>query len=256
MFSFTTTGSITPLNYIQITGYGGTEGQLTPQAVWAQMPEGFDRLDEKTNLVMRVDGETPLLNVLRDGDDVWIMFQNRKPSRVIAAGGEIDKKGKRIKPNLINLQREQFEVDQARAWLKRTCRDDQEVLQLRIAKIFREMQEVQGRSIRDIFIAFDDDGGGTIDHEELRDGFDALGIDLDDNQFKRMLSVWDESGDGEIDFTEFTNHMYRIIEPMNLTGDEVEVRLSRVLEGIDRTYNQNVPTVKITVDVVIIVVGG
>ena len=205
-------------NYIQITGYGGTEGQLTPQAVWAQMPEGFDRLDEKTNLVMRVDGETPLRNVLRDGDDVWIMFQNRKPSRVIAAGGEIDKKGKRIKPNLINLQREQFEVDQARAWLKRTCRDDQEVLQLRIAKIFREMQEVQGRSIRDIFIAFDDDGGGTIDHEELRDGFDALGIDLDDNQFKRMLSVWDESGDGEIDFEEFAEMFERTQLMLDVDG--------------------------------------
>jgi Ca2+-binding EF-hand superfamily protein len=131
-------------------GYGGTEGQLTPQGVWGQLPEGFDRLDESTNLMMKVDGETPLRKMLRDGDDVWITFQNRTPSRVIAAGGIIDPKtGNRIKPNLKMLQREQFEIDQARSWLKRTCRDDQEIIQLRIAKIFREMQRSKGQSIRE-----------------------------------------------------------------------------------------------------------
>jgi len=142
--------------------YGGTEGQLTPQAVWAQMPEGFDRLDEMQNLVLEVNGETPLRKMLRDGDDVWIMFQNRTPSRVITAGGKFDEKGKRVKPNLRTLQREQYDVDSARAWLKRTCRADQEKIQLRIAAKFRSMQEENGNSIRDIFVAFDEDGGGEI----------------------------------------------------------------------------------------------
>jgi hypothetical protein len=126
------------------------------------MPEGFDRLDEMQNLVLEVNGETPLRKMLRDGDDVWIMFQNRTPSRVITAGGKFDEKGKRVKPNLRTLQREQYDVDSARAWLKRTCRADQEKIQLRIAAKFRSMQEENGNSIRDIFVAFDEDGGGEI----------------------------------------------------------------------------------------------
>jgi hypothetical protein len=144
------------------SAYGGTEGQLTPQAAWAQMPEGFDRLDEIQNLVLEVDGETPLRSMVRDGDDVWIMFQNRTPSRVITAGGKLDERGKRVKPNLRTLQREQYNIDQARAWLKRTCRADQEKIQLRIAAKFRRMQQDGGRSIRDIFVAFDEDGGGVF----------------------------------------------------------------------------------------------
>ena len=223
------------------SGRGGTEGALTPQGVFVQMPEGFDRLDESTNLVMTVDGETPLRKVVRSGDDVWVFFQNRKPNRVIIAGGEGDardkvaekrRRGKRriagsdgevdedrehdgdgggragsagastaaklkaLQASLGNLQRDQWKINEARAWLKRTCRDEQEKIQLRIAEKFRMLQRERGQTIEDIFIAFDEDGGGTIDHEELRDGFDALGVELNDAQFKRMLSVWDESVSG------------------------------------------------------------
>ena len=215
------------------SGRGGTEGALTPQGVYVQMPEGFDRLDEAKNLVMTVDGDTPLRKVVRSGDDVWVFFQNRKPNRVIIAGGpEPESRGhltevsdddagagkqngniseehstkeklKALHKSLGELQREQWKINEARSWLKRTCRDEQEKIQLRIAQKFRMLQRERGQSIEDIFIAFDEDGGGTIDHEELRDGFDALGVELNDAQFKRMLSVWDESGDGEIDFEEF-----------------------------------------------------
>jgi hypothetical protein len=223
------------------SGRGGTEGALTPQGVYVQMPEGFDRLDESTNLVMTVDGETPLRKVVRSGDDVWVFFQNRKPNRVIIAGGEGDARDKlaakkkrqrtrkagsggeeeeeeeeergggnddgragaaanstaaklkALQASLGHLRRDQWKINEARAWLKRTCRDEQEKIQLRIAEKFRMLQRERGQTIKDIFIAFDEDGGGTIDHEELRDGFDALGVELNDAQFKRMLSVWDES---------------------------------------------------------------
>ena len=70
----------------------------------------------------------------------------------------------------------------------------------------------------DIFVAFDEDGGGTIDHEELRDGFDALGVELNNDQFKRMLSVWDESGDGEIDFDEFAEMFERTQLMLDVDG--------------------------------------
>ena len=44
-------------------------------------------------------------------------------------------------------------------------------IQKRIAEKFRVQVESKVHGA-DIFVAFDEDGGGTIDHEELRDGFD------------------------------------------------------------------------------------
>ena len=64
------------------------------------------------------------------------------------------------------------------------------------SKALLKQIEEQDKTIRDIFIAFDEDGGGTIDHEELRDGFDALGVELNDNEFEKMLAVWDEDESG------------------------------------------------------------
>ena len=87
--------------------------------------------------------------------------------------------------------------------MNRTMLEEQRKIQRRIAEQFERQIEEEGMTIRDIFIAFDEDGGGTIDHEELRDGFDALGVELDDADFGRMLLVWDEDESGEIDFDEF-----------------------------------------------------
>ena len=65
---------------------------------------------------------------------------------------------------------------------------------MRIAEKFHMLINERNQSIRDIFVAFDDDGGGTIDPEELRDGFDALEVPLTDYEFERMWVVWDEDG--------------------------------------------------------------
>ena len=83
-------------------------------------------------------------------------------------------------------------------------------IQVQIAQRFKRLQEEDGKTIVQIFEDFDDDGGGTIDHDELREGFDDIGIELSEEQFQKMLTIWDESGDGEIDYEEFADMFERI----------------------------------------------
>eukprot|EP00949_MAST-11_sp_MAST-11-sp1_P004880 g4880.t1 len=168
----------------------GTTGKVAPYQVSTQLPPGMDRLQKEDDAdVLHVGPETKLRDVLKDGDSAWVMFQNRKPHIVMA--------------ELATLQHDQHEVDEARRWLKRLCREDEVKIQIAIAEKFAELQRTQGKTILQMFEDFDEDGGGTIDHEELRDGFDMLGIELSDKNFTKMLAIWDESGDGEIDYEEF-----------------------------------------------------
>ena len=101
-------------------------------------------------------------------------------------------------------------VDANRRWLKRLCREEEVKIQVQIAQRFKRLQEEDGKTIVEIFEDFDDDGGGTIDHDELREGFAAIDIDLSEEQFQQMLTIWDESGDGEIDYEEFADMFERI----------------------------------------------
>ena len=102
-------------------------------------------------------------------------------------------------------QRKKRMIDFANAqeWIQNTMREEQESIQLRIGKKFEAQIHEEGKSIRDIFTAFDEDRGGTIDHDELREGFNALGVQLSHQEFHIMLRVWDSKNSGEIDFEEF-----------------------------------------------------
>ena len=174
----------------------GTTGKVAPYQVSTQLPPGMDRLQKEDDAdVLHVGPETKLRDVLKDGDSAWVMFQNRKPHIVMA--------------EFATLQHDQHEVDEARRWLKRLCREDEVKIQIAIAEKFAELQRTQGKTILQMFEDFDEDGGGTIDHEELRDGFDMLGIELSDKNFTKMLAIWDESGDGEIDYEEFAECLRR-----------------------------------------------
>ena len=62
------------------------------------------------------------------------------------------------------------DVASAKHWMQKNLHDEQESIQLRLGKIFERQMLEEGRSVRDIFMAFDEDGGGTIDRDELHDG--------------------------------------------------------------------------------------
>ena len=101
----------------------------------------------------------------------------------------------------------QQEKKAAEEWMKNEmgAQKQEQKIQKRIAEKFRIQIKQKGQTIRDIFIAFDEDGGGTIDHEELRDGFAALGVRLNDREFTMMLKIWDKNDEGEIEFDVFAD---------------------------------------------------
>ena len=172
-------------------------GKMTPFNLFTQLPAGTDKLGAPPHpLMSKVNGNTKLRDILQNNDNIWVQFQNTKPKNVIAG--------------LTQLQKEQKAVDANRRWLKRLCREEEVKIQVQIAQRFKRLQEEDGKTIVQIFEDFDDDGGGTIDHDELREGFAAIEIELSEEQFQQMLTIWDESGDGEIDYEEFADMFERI----------------------------------------------
>ena len=73
-------------------------------------------------------------------------------------------------------------LKKAKEWMGDNMKTEQRRIQLRIAEKFRMLKEDGGQSIEDIFVAFDEDGGGSIDPEEMRDGFEALNVMLNDHE--------------------------------------------------------------------------
>ena len=57
--------------------------------------------------------------------------------------------------------------------------------------------------LRKAFAAFDKDGGGTIDKDELRAVLESLGQKPTEAELQEMMSDVDKDGNGTIDFEEF-----------------------------------------------------
>ena len=57
---------------------------------------------------------------------------------------------------------------------------------------------------------FDQDGNGSISHEELRNVLEGHNSAQGEKFWKDMIAEVDENGDGEIDFDEFV-HMMSIL---------------------------------------------
>ena len=63
------------------------------------------------------------------------------------------------------------------------------------------------KELHDAFTAFDRDGSGAIDLEELSNVLKQLGESLTQDEISAMMAEADDSGDGEIDFAEFSKIM-------------------------------------------------
>uniref|UniRef100_A0A6U4ML33 EF-hand domain-containing protein n=1 Tax=Hemiselmis andersenii TaxID=464988 RepID=A0A6U4ML33_HEMAN len=92
----------------------------------------------------------------------------------------------------------------------------------RLKRSKQGLTEEQIMLVREVFDAFDTDGGGTIDVDELRAAMKALGQNRTKAEVKALMEEIDSSGEGVIDFSEFMDFM----KPMILAEDlEKEVRL-------------------------------
>lgn len=57
---------------------------------------------------------------------------------------------------------------------------------------------------------FDQDGGGSISHDELKAVLGGSKSKMDEKYWKEMIAEVDENGDGEIDFDEFKKMMMKL----------------------------------------------
>ena len=82
---------------------------------------------------------------------------------------------------------------------------------VRIAGAIKET----GKSVVQLFEEFDDDDGGTVDYEELKNGLEGINLFLPPKDFKSLISYADPNGDGEIEYHEFAellDHMLTMRE--------------------------------------------
>ncbi len=60
------------------------------------------------------------------------------------------------------------------------------------------------------FDAFDEDGGGTIENDELKGVLRGCGMSVTDKQVDDMIKEFDSDGNGVLDFDEFLAMMFRL----------------------------------------------
>ena len=67
----------------------------------------------------------------------------------------------------------------------------------------RDAPMTEEQELREAFKAFDRDGNGRIDAEELKQAMTILGESVEDDQVRDMIHAADKDGDGEINYEEF-----------------------------------------------------
>ena len=69
------------------------------------------------------------------------------------------------------------------------------------------LTDAQLDEFRDAFATFDSDGGGSIDHQELKALMASVGQMPSDEEVSEMIKVADADGSGTVDFPEFVTLM-------------------------------------------------
>lgn len=73
--------------------------------------------------------------------------------------------------------------------------------------VIHNLTQLQLDEFREAFNAFDEDGSGSIDEDELRELFRNLGQAPSNDELKKMVNAADTDGNGTIDFEEFATLM-------------------------------------------------
>ena len=78
------------------------------------------------------------------------------------------------------------------------------------------------------FDNLDIDGGGFLDHEELKHGLLALNVKIDEEEFQHVLQIIDEDGDQQIDRNEFKTAVHLLhadLSEVSARGAELKILL-------------------------------
>lgn len=75
----------------------------------------------------------------------------------------------------------------------------------------KQLDEGQKAQVREAFAAFDSDGSGAIDAEELQSAMEALGFNPGPEAIKGMIAHVDDDGGGTVEYKEFEQMMTILI---------------------------------------------
>ncbi|KAG9396213.1 Calmodulin-like protein [Carpediemonas membranifera] len=70
-----------------------------------------------------------------------------------------------------------------------------------------ELTDEQKQEVKEAFDLFDTDKSGSIDYHELKVAMRALGFEVKKEEVQRLMTEYDRTGSGEIDFDSFVEIM-------------------------------------------------
>ena len=80
----------------------------------------------------------------------------------------------------------------------------------RVRPAFQSMFD-EGKTMKEMFLAFDEDDGGGVDADEFREGFEGLGVTFTDQEFGWIIGIWMGDED-ELELPEFTAIVKKTLE--------------------------------------------
>lgn len=99
-------------------------------------------------------------------------------------------------------------------------RADESIQAQILAKRDEQITPEQYKEIKEVFEFFDEDGDETLDRTEFHSCATGIGVLLNDEEVTAKMAELDTTGDGRINFKEFTVFMIeRLIEPGHTQGD-------------------------------------
>ena len=139
-----------------------------------------------------------------------------------------------------------------------------EIIKCRLSSFdgqFRRYEEIFGNFVKFVnsnnisaltfFKKFDKSGEGLLQKDELRNGFSALGFNMDISDFELMYSFIDLDGSGEINYREFLKKLRRAGVSMRTQEEsgilklyqaisDANFTLKRAFESMDRDSSNSI----------------
>ena len=83
--------------------------------------------------------------------------------------------------------------------------------------------------LAELFEKFDEDGGGTIDFDELRNGLKSIQVYLTDEEMSSLRLLADPEGDGELKYHVFASMLAKVRD----TDAQERKRLARKYQEVE-----------------------
>ena len=84
------------------------------------------------------------------------------------------------------------------------------VVLAKVCATFKGMLDT-GKTMKELFLAFDEDDNGGVDPEELREGFEGLNVLFNDNEWNAFIQCW-MGEEEELEFPAFEAAVQKMLE--------------------------------------------